>query len=176
MPWVIWVTGLPGSGKSTVAEAVKEKIPDAVILRMDELRRVITPKPTYSDIEREYVYRGLVFTAKTLYELGHDIIIDATGNRKRWRQLARKLIPDFIEVYLRCPLELCMKREKIRLDTYAAPKKIYEKGKRGWPVPGVKVPYEKPSKPEVIIDTLRESPEEAVKKIIKMLYGGKRGK
>jgi len=174
MPWVIWITGLPGSGKSTVALAVKEEAPDAVILRMDELRKVVTPKPTYSDIEREHVYRALVFIAKTIYELGHNVIIDATGNRRSWRELARKLIPDFSEVYLKCPLEICMKREEARLNTHRAPKKIYEKGKKGWPVPGVKVPYEKPLHPEIIIDTEMESPEEAARRITRILKRRKR--
>jgi len=169
MPWVIWITGLPGSGKSTVTEAVKEKIPDAAILRMDELRRIVTPKPTYSDTEREYAYRALVFTAKTLYDLGHNVIIDATGNRKSWRQLARKLIPHFFEVYLKCPIELCIKREGKRIDTHKAPKKIYEKGKKGWPVPGIKVPYEEPERPEIIINTKKESPAKAAERLVKML-------
>ena len=169
MPWVIWITGLPGSGKSTVSSAVKEKIPEAVILRMDELRKIITPEPDYSDTEREYVYKALVFTAKKLYELGHNVIIDATANKKSWRKLARELIPDFSEVYLKCPMELCMEREKTRVDTHAAPAKIYEKGKAGWPVPGIKVPYEEPEKPEIIIDTQNVSPATASRKIIEML-------
>ncbi|MBI4839261.1 MAG: adenylyl-sulfate kinase [Nitrospirae bacterium] len=166
MPWVIWITGLPGSGKSTIAAVLKKKIPDAVILRMDELRKIVTPKPSYSDEEREYVYRALVFTAKNLYKLGHNVIIDATGNRKSWRQLARKLIKNFFEVYLKCPLNVCMMRERKRVNTHGAPRKIYEKGK---PVPGVRVPYEKPVKPEIIIDTEKEIPMQAVKKILTML-------
>ncbi len=169
MSWVIWITGLPGSGKSTIALAVKEKIPDTVILRIDELRKIVTPEPTYSDEEREYVYRVLVFTAKTLYELGHNVIIDATGNRKSWRELARNLIPDFFEVYLKCSVELCIEREKTRIDTHAAPPKIYEKGKKGWPVPGINVPYEEPEKPEIIVDTEKETPAIAAGKILKIL-------
>jgi len=169
MPWVIWITGLPGSGKSTVAQAVKEKIPDAVILRMDELRRIVTPEPTYSDIEREHVYRAIVFTAKTIYELGHNVIIDATGNKKSWRQLARKIIPNFFEVYLKCPIELCIEREKTRVDLHAAPTKIYEKAKKGWPVPGMTVQYEEPEIPELIINTGEESPQIAAEKITSFL-------
>ncbi|HDZ00237.1 MAG TPA: adenylyl-sulfate kinase [Nitrospirae bacterium] len=171
MAFVIWITGLPGSGKSTVALAVKEKIPDAVILRMDEFRKIVTPVPAYSDEEREHVYRALVYTAKTLYNLGHNVIIDATGNRKSWRQLARELIPDYYEIYLKCPLVLCMEREKTRLNTHAAPTGIYEKAKAGRPVPGINVPYEEPEKPELIVDTEKESPEQAAVKIIEMLQG-----
>ncbi len=169
MPWVIWITGLPGSGKSTIASALKKKIPDAVILRMDELRKIVTPKPSYSETEREYAYRALVFTAKNLYDLGHNVIIDATGNRKSWRMLARKLIKNFFEVYLQCPLDVCMMREGKRVNTHGAPRKIYKKGEKGRPVPGVRVPYEKPVKPETVIDAENETPDEAVKKIIKNL-------
>jgi len=169
MPNVIWITGLPGSGKSTIAAAVEEKIPEAVILRMDELRRIVTPEPSYSDTEREYVYRSLVFAAKTLYELGHTVIIDATGNKRSWRELAREWIPDFSEIYLRCPLQLCMEREKKRVETHGAPRGIYKKGMAGAPVPGVRVPYEEPEDPELIIDTEKESPEEAAEKIVRFI-------
>ncbi len=166
---VIWITGLPGSGKSTVAEAVKQRLPDIVILRMDELRKVITPNPTYSNQEREVAYRSLVYLAKTLSGLGHDVIIDATGNLRRWRDLARDLIPAFAEVYLRCSLETCAAREKQRTETHGAPRDIYEKGRTGWPVPGVTAPYEKPLTPEVTIDTGTVSAAEAAETITAFL-------
>jgi len=169
MAIVIWITGLPGSGKSTVASALRVKIPDAVMLRMDELRKMVTPQPTYSNGEREYAYRALIYTAKTVFELGKDIIIDATAHKRSWRQLARDLFPRFIEVYLQCPIERCIEREKTRIDTQAAPTRIYEKGKAGWPVPGIHVPYEEPEKPEVIIDTEKESPGEAAEKIVNFI-------
>ena len=169
MPWELWITGLPGCGKSTVAFKVKELLPDAAVLQMDDLRKIVTPDPTYSDEEREHVYRALVYTAKTLYDAGQNVIIDATGNRRSWRQLARQLIPAYMEVYLECPVELCIQREKTRVDTHAAPKNIYEKGKAGWPVPGIKVPYEVPEKPELIIDAEKEPPEEAAEKIVKLI-------
>ncbi|RJQ15322.1 MAG: adenylyl-sulfate kinase [Nitrospiraceae bacterium] len=169
MPYVIWITGLPGSGKSVTASALKERIPDAVVLRMDELRRIVTPEPDYSDAEREHVYRAIVYTAKILYELGHTVIIDATGNRKSWRELARSMVPGFKEVYLKCPIDVCIKRESTRADTHAAPAKIYEKGKAGAPVPGINVSYEEPDVPDLIIDSGKESPEEAAEKILRLI-------
>ncbi len=169
MAVVIWITGLPGCGKSTVAAAFKEKMSDAVIIRMDELRKIVTPEPTYSDAERELVYRSLVYTAKMLHHLGHTVIMDATGNKKTWRQLARGLIPDFFEVYLSCSLERCMEREKTRNAAHGAPRKIYEKGRAGWPVPGLNVPYEEPEDPDVIIDTEKKSPEEAAEMIMHLV-------
>jgi adenylylsulfate kinase len=169
MSWVVWITGLPGSGKSTVSEALKEKVPEAEIIGMDELRKIVTPEPVYSDFERECVYRALVYSAKALNKLGHNVIIDATGNRRTWRELARAQIPVFLEVYLKCPLEICMQREISRIDRHAAPEGIYEKGKKGWPVPGVNIAYEAPEKPELIIDTDINSPEDAVKMIVEMI-------
>lgn len=169
MPWVIWITGLPGSGKSTIAEAVRKRMPNAEILKMDELRRIVTPEPTYSESERECVYRAIVYTAKKLYEMGHNVIIDATGNRKEWRELARRLIPGFSEVYLKCPVEICIRREEQRIETHGAPRDIYKKAEKGWPVPGKTVPYEETDKPELTIHTDRESPHEAVERIISML-------
>ncbi len=158
----IWITGLPGSGKSIVADAFKNSHPEFLILRMDEFRKIVTPEPTYSDSEREIVYRALVCHARILTELGHNVIIDATGNLRRWRELARGLIPRYIEVYLRCPVEICMQRERQRLQTYEAPKDIYKKGAEGWPVPGMVVPYEEPINSEVVIESDQTSPEDTI--------------
>ncbi|MEW6587080.1 MAG: adenylyl-sulfate kinase [Nitrospirota bacterium] len=161
----IWITGLPGSGKSTVAEGLKQAHPEFVILRMDELRRVVTPEPTYSESERDLVYRSLVFLAQKLSELDHDVIIDATGNLRVWRNLARQLIPRFVEVYLRCSMDACIERERKRSETFGAPRDIYKKGAEGWPVPGTVVPYEEPLNAEVTIDTDKISVAEAIKAI-----------
>ena len=138
----IWITGLPGSGKSTVADEIKRLHPEFIILRMDELRKVVTPYPTYSESERDIVYRALVYLARRLTEANHNVIIDATGNLRKWRELARQLIPQYAEIYLRCPIDICIERERRRTDTHEAPKDIYQKGSEGWPVPGMTAPYE----------------------------------
>ncbi len=131
------------------------------VLRMDELRRLATPQPTYSEAEREMMYRAMVYAAKTLSGLGHDAAIDATGNLRRWRELARREISRFAEVYLKCPLDIAMRREKKRMKRRGAPAGIYAKAKKGWPVPGISVPYEEPENPELVIETdhtgIRES-------------------
>ncbi|MCL4537055.1 MAG: adenylyl-sulfate kinase [Nitrospirae bacterium] len=160
---------MPGSGKSTVADGVKRHFPDFFILRMDELRKIVTPKPTYSEDEREMVYRAIVYMAKTLSELNRNVIIDATGNMRRWRELARELIPSFAEIYLKCPIDVCMEREVSRRKTRGAPKGIYKKGRAGWPVPGVQVPYEEPLNPELTIETDKASLEEALSVICEFL-------
>jgi adenylylsulfate kinase len=168
----IWITGLPGSGKSTVANWLKQAHPEFVVLRMDELRRVVTPQPTYSESERDLVYRSLVFLAQKLSELGHDVIIDATGNRRVWRKLARELIPRFVEVYLRCSVDACIEREKKRVETFGAPRDIYKKGAKGWPVPGAVVPYEEPLNPEITIDADKTSVADTIRTIEILLSKG----
>jgi len=127
--WCVWVTGLPGSGKSVVSEALlkllkKEGI-GAQLLSSDALRKVLTPKPSYSLRERDIVYATLVYVAKLLTQNGVNVVIDATGNLRRYRENARRGIPNFIEAYLECPLKVCMEREAKRGKTYYAPKQIY---------------------------------------------------
>jgi len=165
----LWITGLPGSGKSTVADEIKKKHPSFVLLRMDELRKVITPQPTYSETEREIVYRAMVYLAKKLTESGHDVIIDATGNLRRWRELARQLIPRYGEVYLKCPIEICVRREQERVETREAPKDVYRKGAAGWPVPGVSAPYEEPLRPELVVETDKVSLKNMMQKVEELI-------
>lgn len=173
---VLWVTGLPGSGKSAITEALKKELTDVVVLRVDEIRKFLTPEPTYSDIERDLVYKSLTYTALKLFENGHNVIIDATANLRKWREYAKKMISSFGEIYIKCPVDICAKREESRTESYGAPSGIYEKAKQGWPVPGVNVPYEEPLEPVVIINSDKTSIQDAVLTIIdsmkKLGYGG----
>jgi len=173
--WCVWVTGLPGSGKSVISQALLAKLKDkgvnAQILSSDMLRKVVTPKPSYSLKERDIVYATLIFVAQLLTENGVNVIIDATGNLRRYRDEARKQIPHFIEAYIRCPLDICVERESKRGITFHAPKDIYRKGIAGKSstVPGLGAPYEPPLKPEVTVNSERLSPEECAQKILKTL-------
>lgn len=169
--WCVWVTGLPGSGKSVIAEALIKRLKrqnvHAQVVSVDMLRRVVTPKPTYSETERDMVYAAIAFVAKLLAQNGVNVVIDATGNRRRYRDNARKMIPKFIEAYVRCPLEICIERESKRGRRFMAPKDIYKRGLSGEAptVPGLGVPYEEPLHPEVTVDSNRMSPEECAQKI-----------
>jgi adenylylsulfate kinase len=131
----------------------------------------MTPQPTYSLKERDKVYATLVYIAKLLTQNGINVIIDATGNLRQYRDSARKEIPRFLEAYLECPLEVCMEREAKRGKTYHAPKEIYTKAKEGraLTVPGVGQPYEQPLKPEITIDTIKCIQEEGAKQILNII-------
>jgi adenylylsulfate kinase len=167
MAWAAWFTGLPGSGKTTVARATVKALASrgirARVLELDEIRRVLTPQPKYTEEERAVVYAALAYMAKLLTDEGVNVIIDATGNLHKYRDTAHVLIKDFGEVYVECPLEVCVARESARKAEFA-PKGIYRKGKTGKSatVPGLNVPYEPPLKPIATINC-EASPEEAGK-------------
>lgn len=173
--WCVWITGLPGSGKSVVSQALMKlmsrKRVRVQLLSSDELRKVLTPTPDYSLEERDIVYRTLVYIAHLLTANGTNVIIDATGNLRSYRDEARRQIPQFIEVYLECPFEVCMEREVKRVNTHNAPRRIYSKAFEGKAptVPGVGQPYEPPLRPEVTINTIAWSPMECARLIVKKL-------
>jgi adenylylsulfate kinase len=177
MAWAIWITGLPGSGKTTVTREVADRLNGEKLrtLQLDEIRTIVTPHPTFSEQERDIVYAFLAYTAKVLTESGVNVIIDATANRKRYRDLARQLIPHFVEVYISCSLETCRQREAHRVAEFT-PKRIYEKSQAPEAaVPGVNVPYEMTKDPELIIDSERVAPKEAAEIIaqeIKRRFNG----
>ena len=169
MAFAVWFTGLPGSGKTAIASRtsslLEKKGIKVKILQLDEIRRVLTPDPKYTDEERDIVYASLAYMAKLLTESGVNVFIDATGNRRKYRDNARNIIPQFSEVFIRCPLEVCMEREARRKAVFS-PKGIYKKSAQaGANVPGVNVPYEEPLLPEIVIDSDRMKPEESAKKV-----------
>lgn len=170
MSWAIWITGPPGSGKSVLARAAAAKL-EALgepvrVLELDEIRKTLTPSPTYTDAERDVVYRALGFMAALLSEAGVPVIIDATAHRRIWRDLARAAIPRFAEVQLVCPPEVRRERERTRPQGHA-PRGIYARaGRPGATVPGVDVPYEPALAPELVIDTAREDVTQAARRIV----------
>jgi adenylylsulfate kinase len=168
--WALWITGLPGSGKSVLArgaaEALVEQGEPVVVLELDVLRKHLTPEPTYTDAERDVVYRALIYLAARLTGVGVPVIIDATAHRRGWRALARTVIPHFAEVQLICSLEVCRERER-RRTTGHAPRGIYAAaGRPGATVPGVDVPYEPALDPALTIDTASTEPAQAVDRIV----------
>ncbi len=173
--WCLWITGLPGSGKSVVSEALINVLSNkgirAQLLSSDALRKVLTPEPDYSTKERDVVYGTLVYIAELLTSNGVNVVIDATGNLRRYREEARKRIPSFMEAYLECPMDVCMKREARREQAYHAPKEIYARALEGKAptVPGIGQPYEPPRDPEVTLNTSECLPQECAQKIFEML-------
>ena len=161
--FAIWITGLPASGKSTIVSELRPQL-DALgltvdVLESDEVRRVLTPAATYSQEERDLFYRALAFTGQRLVAHGVTVVFDATASRRAYRDFARRAIPRFAEVWVDCPLAICMERDR---------KGTYKKGERGESstVPGLQAPFEAPLNPELRIDTTTLSTGEAVQRIL----------
>jgi len=173
--WALWVTGPPGSGKTTVTRAAVELLRarglPVCTLELDAIRQRLVPAPEYTEAERELVYRALGYMAVRLTEAGVPVIVDATAHRRRWRELVRMAIRRFAEVQLVCPLEVCRARERSR-ETGHAPPGIYARaGTPGATVPGVDVPYEVGLAPELWIDTSRDDVATAARAIADLAEG-----
>ena len=112
--FAVWITGLPASGKSTLASVLAHELRELgvniTVLESDTLRALFSRDPRYDEQDREYFYAALAFIGRVLVEHGISVIFDATGNRRRYRDRARQQIPRFIEVFVECPLELCVQR------------------------------------------------------------------
>lgn len=142
----MWITGLPGSGKSTVAAALAAELRargvDVEVLESDALRRIFTPRPRYDEDERQLFYAQIAYVGALLARHGIAVIFDATANRRAYRDRARQQIPRFLEVYVDTPLEVCMQRD---------PKGIYRDAAQGGAVPGLQAAYEPPLDPDLVI-------------------------
>jgi len=164
--FVVWITGIPSSGKTATAQALFRRLSrDGVkteVLESDALRKRLTPNPTYSPEERELFYRSIIVLAENLARNGINVIIDATANRRRFRDEARHQIPNFSEVYVKCPLAVAAKRDS---------KGLYGKARQGVisTLPGLQEEYEPPLNPEVTIESDKLTPEESADLILKLI-------
>jgi len=164
--FAVWITGLPASGKSTLARALKAQLAErgvnAAVLESDALRRVISDQPRYDSQQRDAFYRLLAYIGALLTEHGVPVIFDATANRREYRDRTRQQIPRFLEVYVECPLETCMERD---------PKGVYRQAREGAAanVPGLQAAYEPPQAPEVVVAGDTESPGAAAGRVIAKL-------
>jgi len=116
MSWAIWITGRPGSGKTTlalrVAEAVQAWPVTLKVLDLAAARRALVGRGWAWPAEEEIVHRTLAYTAKLLTAAGVAVVVDATAARRAWRDAAREWIEHFAEVQLVCPPEVCFEREQ----------------------------------------------------------------
>jgi adenylyl-sulfate kinase len=164
--FTLWFTGLPCSGKSAVADRVAEVL-RAKGLRVERLdgdvvRQGLSQDLGYSKEDRDENIRRVTFVAKLLTRNGVAVLTSFISPYRELRAHARKEIGNFIEVYARCPVEVCMKRDV---------KGMYQKALRGEikEFTGVSDPYEEPLAPEIILETDKETLEECAAKVIKRL-------
>ncbi|MEA2461665.1 MAG: adenylylsulfate kinase [Actinomycetota bacterium] len=163
---VLWFTGLSGSGKTTIAHEVEEKLLDAgvpvEILDGDVVRENLSKGLGFSEEDRNTNIRRIAFVAHLLQRNGVFVITAAISPYRAVRDEARAMIKDFVEIYADAPLEVCEQRD---------PKGLYKKARAGEikGFTGIDDPYEAPENPEVVANTDKEDVAESAQKVIDKL-------
>ncbi len=164
--FVVWFTGLPGSGKTAIARELEKRLAakgiPTEILDGDEVRKWLSPEAGFSREDRERHIKRVAHVSKLLAKHGVAVLVSLVSPYRSVRDYARKLIGDFVEVYVKCSLETCIKRD---------PKGLYKRALAGEikDMTGIQDPYEEPLNPEVVVDTERQSLEECVDTVYRKL-------
>jgi adenylylsulfate kinase len=157
---VVWITGLPSSGKSTLAAAVHAELvaigAPTCTLDGDAVRAALVPQPGYSARDRDAFYATLAHLAALLAAQGLTVLVPATAHRAAYRADARAWAPRFVEVHVRTPAAECRRRDA---------KGLYAAATRD--LPGLDLDYEAPASPEVVATGGRDP--EAVRQIVALL-------
>lgn len=180
--WAIWVVGLPGSGKSTVVNGMRDHLAkkgiQATVLAMDKRRKVYFPEPTYSQQEREQAYAMFVDEAVALVDQGAKLIMDGSAYAVSMRRHARNRVDRFAEIFIQCDLEEAMRREasrpkgEVMAGLYR--KALNRKETGQWydglgDVIGVDVPFEVDPDAELVVDNTSLSREETLERVLHFL-------
>jgi adenylylsulfate kinase len=166
----VWLTGLSGSGKSTIAVAVEAELVKrgklAYVLDGDNVRHGLNKNLGFSPADRTENIRRIAEVAKLFTDCGVLAFTSFISPYRADREAARALFAegDFVEVYVAADVATCEGRD---------PKGLYQKARAGQ-IPeftGISAPYEEPEAPELVLDTARQSPEESVAALIAYLEG-----
>ena len=164
--FTVWFTGLPSSGKSTLARLLQQTLDEigiaSEILDGDEIRQRLTKGLGFSKEDRDENIRRIAYVSKLITRVGGVAIVAAISPYQELRDRARIEIGEFVEVYVQCPLQICMQRDV---------KGLYAKAVKGeiGNFTGITDPYESPSSPEVVIRTDCNLPQENIRTILQYL-------
>lgn len=166
-PSVIWLTGLSGAGKTTIAEKLCSRLKERGVavehLDGDEIRSLF-PNVGFSREDRDMHVRRVGHVAQVLEKHNVSVVASLVSPYRESRNFVRSICRNFIEVHISTSIEECERRD---------PKGLYAKARRGElkAFTGVSDPYEAPDAPELIIDTQNISVEAAVGKILERIHG-----
>lgn len=164
--FTIWFTGLSGSGKSTLSDVIEQRLKahgrNVEVLDGDIVRTHLSKGLGFSREDRDTNIKRIAFVCSLLTRNNVACISAAISPYRDTRDWARKEIGNFVEVYVKCPLEVCRQRDVKGLYKLAYEGKIKE-------FTGVSDPYEEPIHPELIVETDKETVEESVQRIFARL-------
>ena len=168
-PAIVWMTGLSGSGKTTIANTIEKKLHSmnrhTFLLDGDNIRHGLNKDLGFSEADRIENIRRVGEVAKLMADAGLIVITSLISPFESERQMVRKMMKpgEFIEVFINTPLDVAEKRDV---------KGLYAKARLGElkNFTGIDSPYEPPQNPDLIIDTISNSIDEAAEKIIKKLF------
>lgn len=164
--FAVWFTGLSGAGKSTIAELLAEALEERGIrwelLDGDVVRTNLSKGLGFSKEDRDTNILRIGWVAERLAYHGAAVIVSAISPYREARDRVRGQIPSFVEVYVKCSVEECARRDV---------KGLYQKAFRGeiTGFTGVDDPYEPPEHPEIVADTEALSPQECVARVVAKL-------
>ena len=164
--FTLWFTGLPCSGKTTIAEVVEDDLRNRGLnvesLDGDEVRQHLSKDLGFSKEDRDTHIRRMGFIAKLLSRNGVATLGAFVSPYREVRDHLRSEIENFVEVYVKCPVEVCIERDV---------KGMYKKALSGEikNFTGVSDPYEEPLNPEIIVETNKETLAESVIKVLQGL-------
>ncbi|MES1040061.1 MULTISPECIES: adenylyl-sulfate kinase [Peribacillus] len=169
---VLWFTGLSGSGKSTIANAVAKELYNrkirSYVLDGDNIRHGLNKDLGFSEEDRTENIRRIGEVSKLFVDSGQFVLTAFISPFRADRQIVRDLLEEgeFIEVYIKCPIEECEVRD---------PKGLYDKARKGIikDFTGIDSPYEEPEQPEIILESDKYSIEECVEQVIGYLTAKK---
>ena len=164
--FTLWFTGLPCSGKSTLARLIAVELErrgyGTEILDGDVVRTHLTKGLGFSKADRDENIRRIGFVCKLLSKHGAVAIAAAISPYRNVREEIRSTIENFVEVYVKAPLEICVTRDV---------KGMYRKALAGEikNFTGIDDPYEPPLAPEAVVETAKETPEDSTARILRRL-------
>jgi bifunctional enzyme CysN/CysC len=167
-PFVVWLTGIPGAGKSTIANLVEQHLHAAgrhtYLLDGDNVRHGLNKDLGFRDADRAENIRRVGEVSKLMVDAGLIVLAAFISPFAADRETVRRLFDegDFVEVFVDAPVELAAKRDR---------KGLYAKAERGElaTLTGVDAPYEAPEEPDVRLDMAELNVEEAAERVIRAL-------